>query len=67
MRSEEIRQGMYHEARMCAEYVLLGLWDQASSRAKSYQTLEKQLHALLLGPDEDDGPLPAAGPDRPAT
>lgn len=66
MRSEEIRQDMYHEARMCAEYAALGLWDEASRRAKSYKRLENQLRAA--DPDWAAGTTPDAGrpPEEPA-
>lgn len=46
MEASEIRQDMLHEARMCAEYAALGLWDEASNRAKSYKSLERQLRAV---------------------
>ena len=67
MTSEEIRQDMIHEARMCAEYAALGLWDDASRRAKSYKSLERLLRAQ--NPNEDPllGPARPAGPNAPAT
>lgn len=45
MESSELRADMMHEARMCAEYAALGLWDEASRRARSYKRLESQLRA----------------------
>jgi len=46
MRSEEIRQDMFHEARMCAEYVAAKAWDEAARRATQYKLLERQLRAM---------------------
>ena len=52
MTSQEIRLDMMHEARMCAEYAALGLWDEAARRARSYKRLEAQLRAVE--PDQPD-------------
>lgn len=60
MRSEEIRADMLHEARMCAEYAALSLWDEAARRARSYKRLQQQLEVALLAPEE-----PAPAPPAP--
>jgi len=44
---------MLHEARMTAEYAARGLWDEAARRAKAYERLQNQLHALGEPPYED--------------